>query len=106
MLECHHVTGAWNYLLKVRVGTTRDLEAFLSQVVKATEGVQRTEGESGGQPEQGRGSACRDRRKDAAFHGALPPRSGPQRNLVRARNSARAASALPSSIARSRQWSI
>lgn len=32
-----------NSLLKVRVGTSRDLEAFLSQVVKATEGVQRTE---------------------------------------------------------------
>ncbi|WP_439572175.1 Lrp/AsnC family transcriptional regulator [Phreatobacter sp.] len=43
VLECHHVTGTWNYLLKVRVGTTRDLETFLSQVVKATEGVQRTE---------------------------------------------------------------
>lgn len=43
VLECHHVTGAWNYLMKVRVGTTRDLETFLSQVVKATEGVQRTE---------------------------------------------------------------
>ena len=23
VLECHHITGAWNYLLKVRVGTTR-----------------------------------------------------------------------------------
>lgn len=43
VLECHHVTGIWNYLLKVRVGTTRDFEAFLSDVVKGTEGVQRTE---------------------------------------------------------------
>jgi Lrp/AsnC family transcriptional regulator, leucine-responsive regulatory protein len=43
VLECHHVTGVWNYLLKVRVGTTRDFEAFLSEIVKGTEGVQRTE---------------------------------------------------------------
>jgi Lrp/AsnC family leucine-responsive transcriptional regulator len=43
VLECHHVTGVWNYMLKVRVGTTRDFEAFLSDVVKATDGVQRTE---------------------------------------------------------------
>ena len=43
VLECHHVTGVWNYLLKVRVKTTRDFEAFLSNVVKSIEGVQRTE---------------------------------------------------------------
>jgi Lrp/AsnC family leucine-responsive transcriptional regulator len=43
VLECHHVTGAWNYLLKVRVGTTRDLELFLADTVKAVGGVQRTE---------------------------------------------------------------
>jgi Lrp/AsnC family leucine-responsive transcriptional regulator len=42
-LECHHVTGAWNYLLKVRVGTTRDLELFLANTVKAVRGVERTE---------------------------------------------------------------
>jgi len=39
----HHVTGAWNYLLKVRIRTTRELEAFLSDTVKAVPGVQRTE---------------------------------------------------------------
>jgi Lrp/AsnC family leucine-responsive transcriptional regulator len=43
VLECHHITGAWNYLLKVRVGTTRDLERFLSDTIKAVDGVERTE---------------------------------------------------------------
>jgi len=43
ILECHHVTGSWNYCLKVRTHTTRDLEAFLGAVVKAVPGVQRTE---------------------------------------------------------------
>jgi Lrp/AsnC family transcriptional regulator, leucine-responsive regulatory protein len=43
VLESHHITGAWNYLLKVRVRTTRDLEAFLANTVKAIEGVQRTD---------------------------------------------------------------
>lgn len=43
VLECHHITGAWNYLLKVRVGTTRDLERFLSETIKAVDGVERTE---------------------------------------------------------------
>jgi Lrp/AsnC family transcriptional regulator, leucine-responsive regulatory protein len=42
VLECHHVTGAWNYLMKIRVQTTRDLEIFLA-AMKAIEGVQRTE---------------------------------------------------------------
>ena len=43
VLECHHVTGAWNYLLKVRVKDTRALESFLTSVIKAVEGIQRTE---------------------------------------------------------------
>ncbi|PSJ58001.1 Lrp/AsnC family transcriptional regulator [Mesorhizobium ephedrae] len=43
ILECHHVTGTWNYLLKVRTHTTRDLEAFLGGIVKAVPGVLRTE---------------------------------------------------------------
>ena len=42
VLECHHVTGAWNYLMKVRVRTTRELETFLA-AMKDIEGVQRTE---------------------------------------------------------------
>ena len=43
ILEAHHVTGSWNYLLKVRTYTTRDLEQFLATIVKAVPGVQRTE---------------------------------------------------------------
>ncbi len=43
VLECHHVTGAWNYLIKVRVGTTHDLEKFLAETIKAVAGVERTE---------------------------------------------------------------
>jgi len=37
------VTGAWNYLLKVRVGNTRKLESFLSGVIKPVGGNLRTE---------------------------------------------------------------
>lgn len=43
VLECHHVTGVWNYLIKVRIRTTRELEAFLSDTVKSVPGVLRTE---------------------------------------------------------------
>lgn len=43
VLECHHITGSWNYLLKVRVATTRDLEKFLAETVKTVDGVERTE---------------------------------------------------------------
>jgi Lrp/AsnC family leucine-responsive transcriptional regulator len=43
ILECHHVTGAWNYLLKVRVRNTRMLEGLLANVIKAVSGVERTE---------------------------------------------------------------
>ena len=43
VLECHHVTGGWNYLLKVRVRDTRALEAFLGTVLKQVKGLQRTE---------------------------------------------------------------
>lgn len=43
VLECHHVTGAWNYLLKVRVRNTRMLEAFLAAVIKSVDGIERTE---------------------------------------------------------------
>ena len=43
VLECHHVTGGWNYLLKVRVCNTRMLEAFLARVIQAEPGIHRTE---------------------------------------------------------------
>ena len=43
VLEVHHVTGNWNYLVKVRVRTTREYEQFLHRVIKKVQGVQRTE---------------------------------------------------------------
>ena len=43
VLECHHVTGAWNYLMKVRLRNTGQLERFLADVIKTVPGVQRTE---------------------------------------------------------------
>jgi Lrp/AsnC family leucine-responsive transcriptional regulator len=43
VLECHHVTGTWNYLMKVRLPNTRQLERFLAEVVKQVPGVERTE---------------------------------------------------------------
>jgi Lrp/AsnC family leucine-responsive transcriptional regulator len=43
VLECHHVTGSWNYLLKVRVADTKALEKFLGSVLKPIKGLQRTE---------------------------------------------------------------
>ncbi|MEQ1769736.1 MAG: Lrp/AsnC family transcriptional regulator [Devosia sp.] len=43
VLECHHVTGGWNYLMKVRVKDTRALEGFLGGVLKQIAGLQRTE---------------------------------------------------------------
>lgn len=43
VLEVHHVTGSWNYLMKVRLPTTRALEGFFAEVVKQVPGVQRTE---------------------------------------------------------------
>jgi Lrp/AsnC family transcriptional regulator, leucine-responsive regulatory protein len=43
ILECHHVTGQWNALLKIRTRAPRDLETFLGGLVKSIPGVQRTE---------------------------------------------------------------
>jgi Lrp/AsnC family transcriptional regulator, leucine-responsive regulatory protein len=34
ILECHHVTGDWNFLLKVRVRSTGNLEELLTQRLK------------------------------------------------------------------------
>jgi len=42
VLECHHVTGVRNHLLKIRVGSMRELESFLSGTIKAVRGVERT----------------------------------------------------------------
>lgn len=30
--ECHHVTGAWSYLLKLRLGALSDVEPFLKDL--------------------------------------------------------------------------
>lgn len=42
ILECHHVTGDDDYLLKVRCGHTRALETLISDELKALEGVLKT----------------------------------------------------------------
>ena len=42
VLECHHVTGDWSYLLKVRVGSVADLEGFLANGLKDLPGLGRT----------------------------------------------------------------
>jgi Lrp/AsnC family leucine-responsive transcriptional regulator len=42
VLECHHVTGAYTLLLKVKTANTRTLEELISQV-RASDGVSRTE---------------------------------------------------------------
>ncbi len=42
ILECHHVTGDDDYLLKVRCCHTRALEALLTNGLKAIEGVVKT----------------------------------------------------------------
>ncbi|WP_374377150.1 Lrp/AsnC family transcriptional regulator [Dongia sp.] len=42
VMECHHLAGDWNYLLKVRVQTTAHLEHFISKVLKGYAGVTRT----------------------------------------------------------------
>src|SRR5687768_11332041 len=43
VLECHHVTGEWSYLLKVRTRDTAHLEAVLATRIKALSGVVRTQ---------------------------------------------------------------
>jgi Lrp/AsnC family transcriptional regulator, leucine-responsive regulatory protein len=40
--ECHHVTGDWSYLLKVRLAGVGELETLLATVIKAQAGVMRT----------------------------------------------------------------
>lgn len=42
VLECHHVTGDDDYLLKVRCAGTAGLEALVSERLKAVAGVART----------------------------------------------------------------
>ena len=42
VLEIHHVTGDWNYLLKVRVSTTAALEDLITNRLKKIKGVARS----------------------------------------------------------------
>ena len=42
ILECHHVTGDYSFLLKIRVGGTDDLEKIISKVFKSQPWVKRT----------------------------------------------------------------
>ncbi len=42
VLECHHMAGEDSYLLKVRTGGTRDLEALITEQLKRLPGVVRT----------------------------------------------------------------
>lgn len=42
VLECHHVTGDYSYILKVRVADTKTLEDFISTFLKGHPGVIRT----------------------------------------------------------------
>lgn len=42
ILECHHVTGDFSYLLKIRVRNTAALERLLSEHIKRLPGVIRT----------------------------------------------------------------
>lgn len=42
VLELHHVTGEWSYLLKIRARDTRALEALITERLKALPGVVRS----------------------------------------------------------------
>jgi Lrp/AsnC family leucine-responsive transcriptional regulator len=43
VLECHHVTGDWSYLLKVRAKDNDALEELISNRIKRLPGVTRSE---------------------------------------------------------------
>ena len=43
VLECHTVTGAWCYLIKIRLPDVAALESFVSDEVRGQPGVERTE---------------------------------------------------------------
>jgi Lrp/AsnC family leucine-responsive transcriptional regulator len=42
VLECHHVTGDWSYLLKLRLGEVAEIETVLSDTIKQNPGAIRT----------------------------------------------------------------
>lgn len=43
ILECHHITGDWSYLLKVRCRTISHFESILGGRIKVIPGVLRTQ---------------------------------------------------------------
>jgi Lrp/AsnC family leucine-responsive transcriptional regulator len=43
VLECHAVSGAWTYLLKLRVADLSALDALLNETLRTLPGVQRVE---------------------------------------------------------------
>ncbi|MDO9709620.1 Lrp/AsnC family transcriptional regulator [Paracraurococcus lichenis] len=43
VLECHAVTGAWTYLLKLRLPDLAALDTFLNEELRTLPGVQRVE---------------------------------------------------------------
>lgn len=43
VLECHAVSGAWSYMLKLRVGGLAELDAFVAGEIRRKAGVERTE---------------------------------------------------------------
>lgn len=42
VLECHHMAGEYDYMLKVLLEDTEELETFISQKLKAIKGVQKS----------------------------------------------------------------
>jgi Lrp/AsnC family leucine-responsive transcriptional regulator len=43
VLECHAVSGPWDYMLKLRLADLAALEGFVTNEVRAQSGVERTE---------------------------------------------------------------
>lgn len=41
-LECHHIAGEWDYLVKGRFKSMSHLEKFVSEVIKGTKGIKAT----------------------------------------------------------------
>ena len=42
VMECHHITGEYSYLLKVRVKNIQELESFITESLKTKLGIIRT----------------------------------------------------------------
>ena len=42
VLECHHVTGDWSYLIKLRLADVAELETVLADTIKQNPGAIRT----------------------------------------------------------------